>query len=181
MRDCPAFWQWRLDPANRGSFGSLAINDLSGADAQSGFPGRIQAELRPATGASAALDGLSPGTGARPAPCGDGTTGPRLVSRTGRRPAGARSWAQGDLLREHLSLHLCAAQTQQRLPLAPLSAARQEQARPSRQESQSRKLHRRPCFLGKSASRCRRSQDGRSLGGRPDDVLKIRSGHPHRA
>src|SRR5918992_779414 len=106
MRDCPAFREWQLDPANRGSCGSLAINGLSGAEAQSRFPDRIQTELCPATGASAALDGLSPGTGARPAPRGDGTARPRLGSRTGRRPAGARAWAQDDLLREHLSLHL---------------------------------------------------------------------------
>ncbi len=29
---CPAFGQWQLDPANRGSSGSPAINDLSGAE-----------------------------------------------------------------------------------------------------------------------------------------------------
>ena len=33
MRDCPAFRQWQLGPANRGSSGSLAINDFSGTEA----------------------------------------------------------------------------------------------------------------------------------------------------
>jgi transposase, IS30 family len=65
MRDCPTFGQWQFDPANRGSFGSPAINDLSGADAQSGRLGRLQTELRPATDASAALVGRTPHTGAR--------------------------------------------------------------------------------------------------------------------
>src|SRR5882724_8666350 len=32
MRDCRAFCQWQLGPANRGSSGSLAINDLSGVE-----------------------------------------------------------------------------------------------------------------------------------------------------
>ena len=30
MRDCPSFCQWQLGPANRGSYGSLAISDFSG-------------------------------------------------------------------------------------------------------------------------------------------------------
>src|SRR3954466_10799263 len=34
MRDCPPFGQWRLGRANRGSFGSAAIHDLSGAEAE---------------------------------------------------------------------------------------------------------------------------------------------------
>ena len=38
MRDCPAFCQRQLGPANRGNSGSLAINDFSGAEAQSWCP-----------------------------------------------------------------------------------------------------------------------------------------------
>src|SRR4051812_42610857 len=98
MRDCPTFGQWQLDPANRGSSGSLAINDLSGVKPQSRQTGRLQALLRPATGASAALDGFSPRTRTRPAPRGDGTPRPRLVSGTGCRPARTRVRPQGGLL-----------------------------------------------------------------------------------
>src|SRR5690348_5806086 len=83
MRDCPTFGQWQLAAANRGSFGSLAINDLSRAEAQSGRSGWLQTRLCPATDASAALVGLSPRTGARPAPRGVGTPQPGLVSRAG--------------------------------------------------------------------------------------------------
>src|SRR5690349_24085659 len=91
MRDCPTFGQWQLAAANRGSFGSLAINDLSRAEAQSGRSGWLQTRLCPATDASAALVGLSPRTGARPAPRGVGTPQPGLVSRAGRRLARKRA------------------------------------------------------------------------------------------
>ncbi len=40
------------------------------------------------------------------------------------------------------------------------------------------KLHRRPCFAGKSADRGRRSQHPGPLGSRPDDVLQIRPAVP---
>lgn len=79
MRDCQAFGQWHRDPANRGSSGSPAINDLSGVEPQLRRSGRLQTKLRPATDASAALDGRTPRTGARPAPCGVGGPWPRLV------------------------------------------------------------------------------------------------------
>jgi transposase, IS30 family len=59
---------------------------------------------------------------------------------------------------------------------------RQEQARLSRpQRRLLGKLHRSPCFLGPTPSRRRRSQNARPLGSRPDAVLKIRPGDPHRA
>ncbi len=182
MRDCLPIGQWQLGPANRGSSGSLAINDLSGTEAQSGEPGRLQAELCPAPDASAALDGRTPRTGARPAPRGVATPSPRLVARAGRWPAGPRVRAQGDLPRDHLPLHLSPTQAHHGLQLAALSAARQEQARLPRQAGrQPRKLHRRPCILGKSAARSGRPQRARTLGGRPDDVLEIRSGRADRA
>jgi len=182
MRDCPAFGRWQPDPANRGSSGSLAINNLSGAEAQHGCSGWLQAFLCQSTGTSTALGGLSPRTGARPAPCGDGTARKRLVAGTDRRPPGPRTRAQGDLLREHLSLHLRPNGPHQELQLAPLSAAQEEQTGLSRQQAQqSCKLHRRPCFIGKTTDRGRRSQDRRPLGSRPHDVLKIRSSRPDRA
>ena len=59
MRDCPAFCQRQLGPANRGSSGSLAINDFSGAEAQSWCPGWVQIQLRSAADAGAALEGLT--------------------------------------------------------------------------------------------------------------------------
>ncbi|MGY4221941.1 hypothetical protein ACVMFB_008440 [Bradyrhizobium sp. USDA 4522] len=133
MRDCLPIGQWQLGPANRGSSGSLAINDLSGTEAQSGEPGRLQAELCPAPDASAALDGRTPRTGARPAPRGVATPSPRLVARAGRWPAGPRVRAQGDLPRDHRPLHLWPTQAHHGLQLAALSAARQEQARLPRQ------------------------------------------------
>src|SRR4029077_16840172 len=40
------------------------------------------------------------------------------------------------------------------------------------------KFHRRPDFIGRTASRCRRSRDPRPLGSRPHDVLKIRPSDP---
>ncbi len=182
MRDCLPFGQWQLGPANRGSSGSLAINDLSGVEPQSGRPGRLQANLCPATDASAALDGRTPRTGARPAPRGNGTPSPGLVARAGRWPIGSRTRAQGDLPRDHLPLHLCTARPHHGLQLAALLAARQEQAGLPRQEGrQPRKLHRRPCFLGKSAARGGRPQRARTLGGRPDDVLEVRPGRVDRA
>ncbi|MGY3132786.1 hypothetical protein ACVWZM_003468 [Bradyrhizobium sp. USDA 4501] len=182
MRDCLPIGQWQLGPANRGSSGSLAINDLSGTEAQSGEPGRLQAELCPAPDASAALDGRTPRTGARPAPRGVATPSPRLVARAGRWPAGPRVRAQGDLPRDHLPLHLSPTQAHHGLQLAALSAARQEQARLPRQAGrQPRKLHRRPCIPGKTAARSGRPQRARALGGRPDDVLEIRSGRADRA
>src|SRR3954447_5113132 len=56
---------------------------------------------------------------------------------------------QCDLLREHLPLHLCPDCPHQGLSLAKVPAARQEQARLSRQEGRRLcQLHRRPCFLG---------------------------------
>jgi hypothetical protein len=182
MRDCPSFGQWQLDPANRGSSGSLAINDLSGAEAQQRRSGRLQAYLRQSTGASAALGGLSPRTGARPAPRGVGAPRPRLVARAGRRPARPGARPQGDLPREHLSLHLCPDEAHHELQLAALPATRQKQTRLSRQEGRkSRELHRRPCFPGRTADRGRRSQNRRPLGSRPDDVLKIPPGGADRA
>lgn len=154
MRDCLPIGQWQLDRANRGSFGSLAINDLSGAEAEPGQAGRLQAKLRSAAHTGAALEGLAPRTGRQLAPRGPGGLEPRLVARTGRRPARPRLWPQGDLLRKHLPLHLRPAPPHLGLQLAPLSAARQEQAGLSRQEGwQSRKLHRRPCFAGRTARR----------------------------
>ncbi len=149
MRDCPTSSRRVLDPADRCSSGSLAIDDLSRDKAQSGQADRLQAELRGSTDPSTALEGRTPTTGALPAPCGDRPAEVRLVARTDRRPAGARGRPQGDLLREHLPLHLRPDGSHQGLPLAALSAARQEQAWLSRKEG--RKLgnpHRRPCFLG---------------------------------
>ncbi|MHC2434518.1 hypothetical protein ACVMB0_001893 [Bradyrhizobium sp. USDA 4451] len=182
MRDCPAFSQWQLGAANRGSSGSLAINDLSGAEPQFWRPGRLQTQLCPATDASAALDGRTPRTGARPAPRGLGAPWSGLVARAGRGPAGPRTRPQGDLPRDHLPLHIRPDPAHLGLQLAALSATRQEQTRLPRQEGrQSRKLHRRPCFLEQTAYRGRRSQCPRSLGSRPDDVLQIRSGDPDRA
>ena len=55
-----------------------------------------------------------------------------LVSRTSRRKAGARGRPNGDQLREHLSLHPRPDRPHQGLPLAALSAPRQEPARVSR-------------------------------------------------
>src|SRR5246127_4278439 len=122
MRDCPPFGQWQLDPANRGNSGSPAINDLSGTEAQSRQAGRLQAELCRATGASAALDGLSPRPGARPAPRGVGAPRTRLVARTGRRPARPGGWPPGDVLREALSLLLRPHHADDGGRMAPLSA-----------------------------------------------------------
>ena len=58
MRDCPTSSRRALDPANRGSSGSLAIDNFSRAEAQRRPPGRLQTKLRPGADAGAALDGL---------------------------------------------------------------------------------------------------------------------------
>jgi hypothetical protein len=55
MRDCPLSSRGAVDPANRGSSGSHAIDDRSGAKAQSGQRGRLQAELCAGAGAGATL------------------------------------------------------------------------------------------------------------------------------
>ena len=49
----------------------------------------------------------TPRRGSRPAPRGVERPSPGLVARAGRRPPGHRARTQGDLLREHLPLHLC--------------------------------------------------------------------------
>ena len=100
-----------------------------------------------------------------------------VVARTGRRPACPRGGPQGDQLREHLPLHLCPDRPHQELRLAPLSAARQEQARLSRTaRRQHRKADRRPYFRGRTAvGRCR-PHASRPLGSRHDPVCQIRSG-----
>src|SRR3954466_15586759 len=72
MRDCPPFGQWRLGRANRGSFGSAAINDLSGAEAEPWQASRLQAKLCSAADPGAALEGLSPRAGRQLAPRGLG-------------------------------------------------------------------------------------------------------------
>src|SRR4051812_25060426 len=179
MRDCPPFGQWQLGRANRGSFGSAAINDLSGAEAEPWQASRLQAKLCSAADPGAALEGLSPRAGRQLALRGLGRLEPRLVARTGRRPACPGTWPQGDLLREHLPLHLRPDHTHDGLHLAALSASWQEQARPPRQtRREPRKLHRGPCFAGRTACRGRRSQSPGPLGSRSDDVLQIPAGHP---
>lgn len=128
MRDCPPFGQWQLGPADRGSSGSLAINDLSGTDAEPRHAGRLQAWLCRAAGTGTALDGLSPGTGAWPALRGVGAAWTGLVNRAGHMPARPRLRPSGYIRREPLSLHLRSAPAHLGLQLAPLSAPRQEQA-----------------------------------------------------
>jgi hypothetical protein len=66
--DCPPSSRRAVDPANRGNFGSRAIDDLSRDRAQSRPRGRLPARLCPAAGESAALGRLAPRTRARPAP-----------------------------------------------------------------------------------------------------------------
>src|SRR6266567_4339536 len=162
MRDCPTSSRWPLDQANRGSSGSPAIDDLSRDEAQSRPSRRLQTELRPGTDARAALVGLSPGTGARPASRRPRASRQRLVPRTGRWPSGPPGRPQRDQPREHLPLHLCPNGSHQGLSLAPLFAARQEQTRLPRQEGRKlRDLHRRPRFrIGTAAGRRRSATPG---------------------
>jgi len=182
VRDCPPSSQWVLGPANRGSSGSRAIDDLSGAETQSRRRGRLQAELRPGTSTGAALGGFPSGTAAWPAPRRFAAPRPRLVARTGRRSAGQGAPPQGHQLREHLPLRLCPDRPHQGLPLATLSAARQEQARLARPaRRQLGKLHRGPdSRVGTAACRSQ-PRHPRPLGSRPDDVCKIRPGRADRA
>ena len=80
-----------LDPANRGSSGSRAIDDCSRAEAQQRRDGRLPTGLRPRTGKGAALVWLAARARPRPAPTPSSTglkTG--LVARAGRRPPRAR-------------------------------------------------------------------------------------------
>jgi hypothetical protein len=87
MRDCPAFCRWQLGPANRGSSGSLAINDLSGAEPQRRCEGGLQTQLRPAADPGTTLEGLTPGARGELASRRHGAACKRLVARADRRPA----------------------------------------------------------------------------------------------
>ena len=175
MRDCPAFCQWQLGPANRGSSGSLGINDFSGAEAQSWCPGWVQIQLRSAADAGAALEGMPTEreAGLRAAVMSGRSAGRRSKSS----PARARAGAQGDLLREHLPLHLCPAGPYQGLSLAALSAARQEQTRLPGQEGRRPPNFIEGRFRGKPTDRVDRMTCGH-WESRSDDVRKIWSGDP---
>ncbi len=182
MRDCPTSGRRVLDPANRGSSGSRAIDHLSRGKAQPRSPHRLQTKLRPGTDAGTALGGLAPRTRARAAPRRSRASRQRLVARAGRWPARSPKRPQRHQLREHLPLHLRPDRPYQRLPLAALFAARQEQARFSRpQGRQLRNPHRRPYFRGRTTGRSRRPQQPRSLGGRPHAVRQVRPSRAHRS
>src|SRR4029450_13955009 len=60
MRDCPTSSRWALDPANRGSSVSRAIDNCSRGEAQRRPASRLQTKLCSGTDAGAALVGLSP-------------------------------------------------------------------------------------------------------------------------
>ena len=108
--------------------------------------------------------------------------GQRLVARAGRRPARPRARPQRHQLRDHLPLHLRPDRPHQGLSLAPLSAARQVQARLSR--PQRRQLG---SFIEDRVSIAERPPEaGRSnsRGHWEADLMlfaKIRPGHPDRA
>ena len=121
--------------------------------------GRLQTKLRPGTDAGAALGGVSPGPRPRPAPCRAGSSRQGLVSRTGRRPARPRDRPQRHQPREHLPVHLRPDRPHQGLPLAALSAPREEQTRlPRSPRRQPRRLHQRPYFRVRTPSRSRRAR-----------------------
>ena len=98
MRDCPTSSRWVLGPANRGSSGSLAIDDLSGAETRNrGTQVGYKPSLRSGTDAEHGAGGLSPGTGALSCAARCWSAWRRLVARADCRPARPRDRPQGDL------------------------------------------------------------------------------------
>ena len=149
LRDCPTSRRWLFGPANRGSSGSLAIVDLSGAEAQQRQPRRLQTKLRSGTDAGAALGGVSPRTRRRPARALSSSVwpegwSPEQIAGRLAREAGHRVISYESIYR---FVYAQIARTQG-LQLASLPAARQEQDGGSagRQRRKLRKLHRRPYF-----------------------------------
>ena len=122
----PVFAKRAVAPANRGSSGSLAIDDLSRAEAQQrrqvGYkPGYAQQQTRRGAGRDRAWNVT---TSCAP----PSSSGSQAAGRPSRSPAGwPDSAARSIILRKHLSLHLRPDPPHQGLPLAALSAPRQEQ------------------------------------------------------
>ncbi len=134
-----------LDPANRGRFGSRAIDHRSRDQAQHGPQGRLQTRLRRRADQGAPLERLQARKKPKPRAGRPRPPRPRLVARAGRRKARPPTGEPHRQPRDHLPLHLRPDRTHQGLQLAPLPAARQEQARMARRARwQLRILHRRP-------------------------------------
>ena len=149
--DCPPSPSRPVDPPDRGSSGSLAIEHLSRAEAQPWPPGRLQARLRPGTGRGGPpLEGLAPG-----AQCRAARPRSRIACKRGWSPEQVAGWLEPPAsfatrrqLRDHLPLHLCPDPPhQRRLPGATTCPAPSTSAAgaPSGRRLP-RQLHQRPRF-----------------------------------
>ena len=173
----PVFSKPAIDPPDRDSSGSLAIEHLSRAEAQPGPPGRLQAGLCRGAGDGPPLEGLAPGTrcrAARPRPRwpGRGWSPSRSLAGSSAKGSNRRQ------LRDHLPLHLRPDPPHQRRGLAQLPAQGQVQARPARQARLPRQLHQRP-YSHCPAPRGRpAAPDLRPLGSRSHALRRARPGHP---
>ena len=177
----PAFKPRQLDPANRGSSGSRAIDHCSRAEAQRGRKvgyqpayAHEQTRARRWKGSKLESDHRLRADRARP-------SRPRLVARAGRRPARPRTANASYQPRDHLPLHLRPDRPHQGLRLAALPAARQEQARTAAAEAAAA-----PHPSSKAEfpllTAPRRGQRPANPGHWEADLMmfcKVRPGHPH--
>ena len=129
VRDCPASSRWSLDPANRGSSGSRAIDDLSRAEAQQRPSASVTNPPMPSSRHRRGA-GRAPAWNASPTCAAPSSERLAKAGRPNRSPAGSRARPVArHQLREHLPLHLRPDRPHQGLSLAVLPAPRQEQAR----------------------------------------------------
>ena len=183
MRDCPSSSRRALDPANRCSSGSLAIDDFSGAEAQPRPQSATSRSMRSRPDARRGAGRAPAWSAMRPARRRCWTRSPAAgrPSRPARRLE-RRAWPPRHQLREHLPLHLRPDRPHQGLQLAPLSAARQEQTRAAAAAGAAvAALLSTAVSPSRTARRGRRPHDARPLGSRPHAVLELRPGRPHPA
>ncbi len=160
--DCQTSRRWLFGPANRGSSGSLAIVDLSGAESATAAATSatnqvtLEEQTRARRWAGSRLERDGALRGAVLERLARGWSPEQIAGRLAR-----EAGAQSDQLREHLPLRLRPDRPPQGLQLASLPAARQEQEGvPRAGEAEARKLHQRPYFADLTPSRRRHRKTG---------------------